>query len=147
MGSAKRGGWFLAYTAGMTTRDTLRAPVLMSRPAILLSALPAFGLGAAMAFAATGALPWPSALAALAISLLANLAAHFAVEYADADTDALARPTGVSGGSGAMAAGPATPPLALRLGRDRLPLGGPAAMVALFLAQGVGDTLFKGATG
>lgn len=92
---------------------TLRALVLMSRPLILLSALPAFGLGVAIAFSATGAMSWRRVMLALALTLLANLAAHFADEYADADTDRLARPSGVSGGSGAIALGLATPAHAL----------------------------------
>lgn len=92
----------------------IRALVLMSRPLILPSGVLAFGLGVAMAWPVAGPAPWHRVLLALALTLLANLAAHFADEYADADTDALARPTGVSGGSGAIAAGLAVPGLALR---------------------------------
>ena len=97
----------------MPRHTLLRGLVLMSRPLILPSALLAFGLGATMGYRATGALPWGHALPALALTLLANLAAHFADEYADTDTDALARHTGVSGGSGALAAGLVAPATAL----------------------------------
>jgi 1,4-dihydroxy-2-naphthoate octaprenyltransferase len=95
------------------TVQTLRALVLMSRPLILLAALPAFGLGVALAVREGRAIVWPTLLLALALTLLANLSAHFADEFGDADTDRLARPSGVSGGSGAMALGLATPGLAL----------------------------------
>jgi 1,4-dihydroxy-2-naphthoate octaprenyltransferase len=109
----------------MRTSDAIRALVLMSRPVILSSAVLAFALGAAMGYHERGELPAGPALLELALTLLANLAAHFADEYADADTDALARHTGVSGGSGALAAGLATPSLAL---------GAAAATAALCLA-------------
>lgn len=95
------------------TPDAVRGLVLMSRPPILAAGVLAFGLGVAMGYAATGVLPWGRLLPAFALTMLANLAAHFADEYADADTDALAAHTGVSGGSGAIARGLATPALAL----------------------------------
>jgi 1,4-dihydroxy-2-naphthoate octaprenyltransferase len=85
----------------------------MSRPAILPSGALAYAVGLAMAYAERGALAWPAAGLGLAITMLANLAAHYADEYADRDTDALSQPTLVSGGSGEIAAGLATPGLAL----------------------------------
>jgi 1,4-dihydroxy-2-naphthoate octaprenyltransferase len=85
----------------------------MSRPLILPSGVLAYGVGVAIARYAGPPLNWERQALALALTLLANLAAHYADEYADADTDALAAHTGISGGSGAIAAGLATRRLAL----------------------------------
>lgn len=90
------------------------ALVRMSRPAILPSGGLAYAVGLALAWSERGAVAWPAAWLGLLLTLLANLAAHYADEYADRDTDALSHPTGISGGSGAIAAGIATPALALR---------------------------------
>lgn len=87
---------------------------LMSRPLILPSGALAYAVGAAIASHELGPLDWRRQLVALGLTLLANLAAHFADEYADVDTDALATHTGLSGGSGAIANGLATRALALR---------------------------------
>lgn len=85
----------------------------MSRPLILPSGVLAYAVGVALALA-EGPIDWSRQAIGLTLTMLANLAAHYADEYADADTDALARHTGVSGGSGAIAAGYANRPLALR---------------------------------
>lgn len=86
---------------------------LMSRPLILPSGVLAYAVGVVIA-AADGPVAWQPQAVGLALTMLANLAAHYADEYADADTDALARHTGMSGGSGAIAAGFADRALALQ---------------------------------
>jgi 1,4-dihydroxy-2-naphthoate octaprenyltransferase len=91
----------------------LRGLWQMSRPLILPSGVLAHGVGVAIARYEGRPLDWERQALALTLTLLANLAAHYADEYADADTDALAVHTGISGGSGAIAAGLATRRLAL----------------------------------
>ncbi len=86
---------------------------LMSRPFILPGGVLAYAVGVAIALA-DGPIDWGRQAIGLTLTMLANLAAHYADEYADADTDALAHHTGVSGGSGAIAAGYADQSLALR---------------------------------
>ncbi len=86
---------------------------LMSRPLILPSGVLAYAVGVAIALA-DGPIDWGRQAIGLTLTMLANLAAHYSDEYADADTDALAHHTGVSGGSGAIAAGYADQSLALR---------------------------------
>lgn len=81
---------------------------------ILPSGVLAYAVGVAIARHAGDPLDWRRQALALGLTMLANLAAHYADEYADADTDALAVHTGISGGSGAIAAGLATRALALR---------------------------------
>lgn len=107
-------------------RRTLTGLWLMSRPLILPSGALAYAVGAAIAYHDHGRLDWGRQTLALGLTMLANLAAHYADEYADADTDALATHTGISGGSGAIAAGLATRSLALRaaLVVSALTLGG-----------------------
>lgn len=107
-------------------RSTLTGLWLMSRPLILPSGALAYAVGAAIAYHDHGRLDWGRQTLALGLTMLANLAAHYADEYADADTDALATHTGISGGSGAIAAGLATRGLALRaaLVVSALTLGG-----------------------
>ncbi|MFN3373427.1 MAG: prenyltransferase [Chloroflexus sp.] len=85
----------------------------MSRPLILPSGVLAYAVGVAMALA-DGPIDWGRQAIGLTLTMLANLAAHYADEYADADTDALAHHTGVSGGSGAIAFGYADRTLALQ---------------------------------
>ncbi|NCC31617.1 MAG: prenyltransferase, partial [Chloroflexia bacterium] len=104
---------------GHSLRIVRKAVVLMrglwqmSRPLILPSGVLAYAVGVAMARYAGHPLIWGDQALALTLTMLANLAAHYADEYADADTDALAVHTGISGGSGAIAAGLATRTLAL----------------------------------
>ena len=93
---------------------TIQALWRMSRPTILPSGALAYAVGLAMAYGERGgALRWPTAWLGLLITMLANLAAHYADEYADRDTDALSQPTWISGGSGVITAGAATPSFAL----------------------------------
>ncbi|PDV97903.1 prenyltransferase [Candidatus Chloroploca asiatica] len=93
--------------------NPLRGLWQMSRPLILPSGVLAYAVGVAMARYAGHPIIWGDQALALTLTMLANLAAHYADEYADADTDALAVHTGISGGSGAIAAGLATRTLAL----------------------------------
>ncbi|OAN43850.1 hypothetical protein A6A03_17650 [Chloroflexus islandicus] len=93
--------------------QTLYGLWLMSRPLILPSGVLAYAVGVALALA-DGPIDWSRQAIGLTLTMLANLAAHYADEYADADTDALAKHTGVSGGSGAIATGYADRPLALQ---------------------------------
>ncbi|WP_298820970.1 prenyltransferase [Chloroflexus sp.] len=86
----------------------------MSRPLILPSGALAYFVGTAIAAHNQPPLAWEQQAAGLTLTMLANLAAHYADEYADADTDALACHTGISGGSGAIAAGLASRQLALQ---------------------------------
>ncbi len=86
----------------------------MSRPLILPSGALAYSVGIAIAAYDHTPLAWPQQAIGLALTMLANLAAHYVDEYADADTDALARHTGISGGSGAIAAGLVSRHLALQ---------------------------------
>lgn len=92
----------------------LVALVRMGRLSILPGGILAYALGAAMGYWHTGAFDWGSALAAFAVTEVTNLMAHYADEYADVDTDTLARRTWFSGGSGVLPAGLVPPAWALR---------------------------------
>jgi 1,4-dihydroxy-2-naphthoate octaprenyltransferase len=83
----------------------LAAFLWMGRPLILPGGILAYALGSAMGYWRLGTFDWGRALAGFAATLLANLAAHYADEYADVDTDTLARQTWFSGGSGVLPAG------------------------------------------
>lgn len=114
----------------MTIKQVV-ALIRMSRPLILSGGVAAYALGAAMGFARTGAFAWGPAALGLAVTLAANLMAHYADEYADVDTDTLTRRTWFSGGSGALPAGAASPLLALRAAQTL------AALTALLCAGGI----------
>jgi 1,4-dihydroxy-2-naphthoate octaprenyltransferase len=77
----------------------------IARPLILPAGILAYALGTAMGYWRTGAVAWGAAAAGLAVTLVANVAATYANEYADVDTDTLARRTRFSGGSGMLPAG------------------------------------------
>jgi 1,4-dihydroxy-2-naphthoate octaprenyltransferase len=72
----------------------------MARPLLILVIVPIYWIGALIARA--GGFPWNNAnfLWGLAILMPAVIAAHYANEYADVETDALTRRTPFSGGSG-----------------------------------------------
>jgi 1,4-dihydroxy-2-naphthoate octaprenyltransferase len=106
----------------------LLAWVRMARPVILPAGVMAYALGLAMASPGQGRLHWAPALAGLAVTLLANLAAHFADEFADMDTDSLTRRTAFTGGSGVLPSGELPPSAALRAAR-------------LFLGLALGSTV------
>jgi len=90
------------------------AMIRLARPFILLGGVMAYALGVAMAYYQLGTLHWGRALLGLAILSLACSMAHYADEYADRDTDTLARRTPVSGGSGVLPQGLVPPAWALR---------------------------------
>jgi 1,4-dihydroxy-2-naphthoate polyprenyltransferase len=130
--------------------NTLRALTLMARPLILPSGVLAYALGTAMAYGKAGVVAWVPFWIGLALTLLANLAAHYVDEYADADTDVLAQPTGMSGGSGALAAGLGSRRLALTTGNAlsalTVLLGAYAVAIAAIPAAG-GIILLLGLAG
>jgi 1,4-dihydroxy-2-naphthoate octaprenyltransferase len=109
----------------------LSALIAMSRPAILPSGVLAYAVGVAMGYAETRSLPLTAVLAGLLVTMLANLVAHFADEYADVDTDSLARHRLFSGGSGVLPAGRVAPALALHAAYSCLALTGVALLVSL----------------
>ena len=100
----------------------LIALIRLSRPTILPAGVLAYALGLTMGYAANGRLNWGPALAGLAVTLLANLMAHYADEYADVDTDRLTRRTPFTGGSGVLPAGALEPSTALQAARICLAL-------------------------
>lgn len=77
----------------------------LARPVILQGGILAYGLGVAMGYAQQGAVDWKRAVIGLLITEFANLAAHYADEYADVDTDSLTWRTHFSGGSGVLPSG------------------------------------------
>lgn len=93
--------------------DKSKAFLGLGRPSILLGGILAFSLGTAMGAAETGSLKWLPLLAGFLVTEAANLAAHYADEYADIDTDTLTRRTAFSGGSGILPAGLVPPSWAL----------------------------------
>jgi 1,4-dihydroxy-2-naphthoate octaprenyltransferase len=115
--------------------DRVAAMVAMGRPMLLPGGILAYALGAAMGYGRTGSFDWGRALAGLAATEVANLVAHYADEYADVDTDTLARQTWFSGGSGVLPAGrvPAAWALRAAIGLAVLAL----ALTGLLVAAGV----------
>jgi 1,4-dihydroxy-2-naphthoate octaprenyltransferase len=116
-------------------RDRVAAMVAMGRPLLLPGGILAYALGAAMGYWRVGSFDWGRALAGLAVTEVANLVAHYADEYADVDTDTLARQTWFSGGSGVLPAGrvPAAWALRAAIGLAVLAL----ALTGLLIAAGV----------
>ncbi len=106
------------------------AMLRLARPLILPGGILAYALGAAMAYGQHGTFDWGLALAGLLVTEVANVAAHFADEYADLDTDVLTRRTWFSGGSGVLPAGLVPPAWALAAA-----LG--CALLAVALAVGL----------
>lgn len=92
----------------------LMAFVKMGRPLILPGGILAYTLGVAMAYAQQGSIHWRRAVIGLLITVVANLMAHYADEYADVDTDSLTRRTLFAGGSGVLPAGTVPPAWAKR---------------------------------
>ncbi len=86
----------------------------MGRFLVLLAGVAAYALGLAMAYADLGQVDWVRAGMGLLLMSLATLAAHYANEFADVDTDSLARRTYFSGGSGVLPSGILAPIWALR---------------------------------
>ncbi len=130
--------------------QSLRGLWMMSRPLILPSGVLAYCVGVAIAASVDWPLVWERQIIGLTLTMMANLAAHYADEYADADTDALARHTGISGGSGAIAAGLATRQLALQAAlvvSGLTALGGVWAVASGWLPLAAGVILLIGLAG
>jgi 1,4-dihydroxy-2-naphthoate polyprenyltransferase len=95
--------------------EKLRALVKLSRFTILPGGILAYSLGAGMGNFQTGAFDWYRAGLGLLVTVIANLAAHYADEYADQDIDRFTRKTTFSGGSGVLPSGALSPKTALYL--------------------------------
>jgi 1,4-dihydroxy-2-naphthoate polyprenyltransferase len=93
--------------------NQLVAMLKMGRFTILPGGMLAYALGTAMGANHAGGFHWAPALLGFLVTELANLAAHYADEYADIDTDSLARRTLFSGGSGVLPSGVVPPSWAL----------------------------------
>jgi 1,4-dihydroxy-2-naphthoate polyprenyltransferase len=100
-------------TSYSTKHSPLVALLRMARLNILPGGMLAFALGTSMGAAQTESVNWGAAGLGFLVTELVNLAAHFADEYADVDTDTLARRTAFSGGSGVLPAGLVPPGWAL----------------------------------
>ncbi len=111
--------------------------VRLSRAEFLLGGVVAVALGSSVAAYERGAFDWP-AYAWVQFTLLAiHTMTHYANEYFDRETDALAVRTPYSGGSGILVDG-ALPPLAALVGAFAFGLCGLAGLAALAaLGKGV----------
>jgi 1,4-dihydroxy-2-naphthoate polyprenyltransferase len=89
------------------------ALIKMGRLNILPGGILAYSLGTAMGYGQHGVFDWGLFGLGLLITELTNLAAHYADEYADVDTDSLTRRTVFSGGSGVLPAKILSPAWAL----------------------------------
>ncbi len=83
-------------------KKQLIALIMMGRFFVLISGLIAYSLGLSLAYYDLGFLDPFKAFIGLAILVSATLAAHYANEYADVDTDTITRRTWFSGGSGVL---------------------------------------------
>jgi 1,4-dihydroxy-2-naphthoate polyprenyltransferase len=94
----------------------LHALIRLGRFSILPGGILAYSLGAAMGSYITGAFNWSAAGWGLLATIIANLSAHYADEYADRDLDRLTRKRTFSGGSGVLPSGVLSPKTALLMG-------------------------------
>jgi 1,4-dihydroxy-2-naphthoate octaprenyltransferase len=106
------------------------ALVWMGRPLFVPGGALAYALGTVMGASQTGFLAWGRAVAGLIVAEAAHLVAHYANEYADLDTDRLARRTLLSGGSGVLPAGLVSASWPLRIA---VALAGLAAILTVAL--------------
>jgi 1,4-dihydroxy-2-naphthoate polyprenyltransferase len=95
--------------------NKFQALIKLSRFTILSGGILAYSLGAAMGYAHHGAFDWSLAALGLLVTVIANLSAHYADEYADRDLDRLTRKRTFSGGSGVLPSGALSPKTALFL--------------------------------
>ncbi len=91
----------------------VRAFVRLARPAFLIGGFAGFGLGAAVARFEGFALDWQAYVWGQVIVTAFHLMVHFANDYFDQATDALATRTPWSGGSGVLPDGALPPRVAL----------------------------------
>lgn len=108
----------------------LWALIKLSRLSILPGGILAYSLGAGMGYHNTGSFDWTLAALGLLVTVIANLSAHYADEYADQDIDRLTRKAVFSGGSGVLPSGALAPKTALFLG---LTMAASAFFLAVFL--------------
>jgi len=109
----------------------VRAFVRLARPAFLIGGFAGFGLGAAVARYDGFALDWRAYLWGQLIVTAFHLMVHFANDYFDQATDALATRTAWSGGSGVLTAGALPPWVALAAARVCAAIGLAATLRAL----------------
>jgi 1,4-dihydroxy-2-naphthoate polyprenyltransferase len=95
--------------------NKIPAVIKLSRLTILPGGILAYSLGAAMGNYHAGGFDWRAAGLGLLATIIANLSAHYADEYADQDIDRLTRKTTFSGGSGVLPSGALSPNTALFL--------------------------------
>lgn len=110
--------------------------VRLARPAFLLGGFAGFGLGAAVARFDGFALDWRVYCLGQLIVTSFHLMVHFANDYFDQATDALATPSAWSGGSGVLPRGELAPWVALAAARAFAALGFAATLVALATGNG-----------
>jgi 1,4-dihydroxy-2-naphthoate polyprenyltransferase len=108
------------------------ALIKLSRLSILPGGILAYSLGAGMGYYHTGSFNWTLASLGLVVTVIANLSAHYADEYADRDLDRLTRKAVFSGGSGVLPSGALAPKTALFLGITMAAL---AFLLAVYLAS------------
>jgi 1,4-dihydroxy-2-naphthoate octaprenyltransferase len=115
----------------------VRAFVRLARPAFLIGGFAGFGLGAAVAHYDGYAFAWPAYLWGQLIVTSFHLMVHFANDYFDQATDALAVRTPWSGGSGVLPDGALPPWLALAAARVCAAIG----LLAVLRAALSGDAV------
>jgi 1,4-dihydroxy-2-naphthoate octaprenyltransferase len=113
-----------------------------SRPSQLLLVLGVYALGVKVALATGAGLDWPAVLLGAGALLGVAASVHYANEYADHETDALAERTPFSGGSGALVRTGLAPAFVRRAAAVALSVGG-----ALAVAGGLSGTLAPAALG
>jgi 1,4-dihydroxy-2-naphthoate octaprenyltransferase len=114
---------------------TVVALVRMARPLTLPGGMLAYALGATMGYWRAQSFDWGAAAAGFLVTEVTNLVASYADEYADVDTDTLARRTWFSGGSGVLPSGVVSP--AWALGAALVAAGASAILTATFIVAGV----------
>ncbi|HSJ59163.1 MAG TPA: prenyltransferase [Anaerolineae bacterium] len=118
-----------------TRGQQLSALVRMARPTTLPGGILAYVVGAAMGYGHAGSFDWGLAAVGLVVTEVTNLVASYADEYADVDTDTLARRTRFSGGSGVLPAG--IVPAAWALRAAALSAGASVLLTTALIAAGV----------
>jgi 1,4-dihydroxy-2-naphthoate polyprenyltransferase len=110
--------------------NKLWALIKLSRLSILPGGILAYSLGVGMGYFHSGSFDGTLAGLGLLVTIIANLSAHYADEYADQDIDRLTRKAVFSGGSGVLPSGALAPKTALFLG---LTMAASAFFLAVYL--------------
>ena len=121
-----------AFMTGLGARSTVHALWTMARPLLLLVVVPIYVIGCLIARVFGYELTLAPFLWGLAALIPVVIAAHYANEYADVETDALTQRTPFSGGSGALPDGAAPRSLALAAAWVFLGIGLIVALAGLF---------------